>query len=71
MRTHALKPLIEACSKYDESFNDFADIADELTGYAVETRYPDDWREIPVEEAEEAVANAEKVMEFVKGKLQL
>ncbi len=38
--------------------------------YAVEVRYPDDWREIPVEEAEEAVNNAEKVKEFVKGKLK-
>ncbi len=37
----------------------------------VEACYLDDWREIPVDEAEEAVENAEEVMKFVRSKVNL
>ena len=64
-KTHSLTFLIEICSKYDNGFLGFEAVAARLNKYSVEVRYPDDWREIPVEEAEVAVDNAENVMEFV------
>jgi hypothetical protein len=42
-----------------------------MTAYAVTGRYMDDWREILLDEAQEAVKKAEDCMEFVKGKLKL
>ena len=62
--------MLGICEEFDESFVELADIAAELTDYAVTTRYPDDWREIPLEEATEAVDNAQKVLDFVKAKLE-
>lgn len=69
-RTHDLTPLVSLCEKYEPEFSKFHDIADELSGYAIITRYPDDWREIPREEAAEAVRKAETVMKFVIEKLK-
>ena len=44
-------------------------IARELTDYAVEVRYVDDWRDISLDEAVDAVHKAESAMAFVKGRL--
>jgi len=68
-KTHSLTLLVNVCIEYDVEFSYYKEILAGLTRYAVTTRYLENWREIPVEEAEEAVANAERVMEFVKGKL--
>ena len=70
-KTHSLTFLIEICSKYDDDLLEFEAVAARLNKYSVEVRYPDDWREIPVEEAKEAVRDAEKVMEFIRNKLYL
>ncbi len=64
-RTHSLTYLVDICSDYDLEFQELEDLTGELTQYAIETRYPDDWREISVKEAFEAVENAEKVFNFV------
>lgn len=69
-KTHYLTRLLGICEEFDDSFSDLADIAAELTDYAVTTRHPEDWREIPVAEASEAVANAQRILEFVKKKLE-
>lgn len=69
-KTHDLTPLVSLCEKYEPEFGKFHDIADELSAYAIIARYPDDWREIPLEEATEAVIKAETVMEFVLEKLK-
>lgn len=69
-RTHSLTYLVDICSDYDLEFQELEDLTGELTQYAIETRYPDDWREISVKEAFEAVENAEKVFNFVKRKLK-
>ena len=68
-RTHDLVKLVDLCSTRDERFWKFRAIADRLSMYAVAPRYPDDWREIPLDEARQAVKMAEEVMRFVKGKL--
>jgi len=54
-RTHDLVQLLEYCLPVDPSFETLRDSAIVLTDYPVETRYPDDWRDISLREAEEAV----------------
>ena len=44
------------------------DLTAELTDYAVVSRYPDDWRDIPVDEASKATRKAEDIMAFVRQK---
>lgn len=68
-RTHDLVRLLEYCLPFDTSFETLRDSAIILTDYPVETRYPDDWRDISVEEAQEAVTQAKKFSEFVRGKI--
>ena len=68
-KTHYLPRLVELASTHDPGFQALADVGSELTDYAVANRYPDDWREIPIEEAKEAVRKATDTMLFVRGKL--
>ena len=68
-KTHYLPRLLELCRKVDSSFDDLTEPADSLTAYAVEARYPDDWREIPFDEAAQSVKNAEKIMAYIQRKL--
>ncbi|NQU06202.1 MAG: HEPN domain-containing protein [Calditrichaeota bacterium] len=70
-KTHDLVRLIELCAKHDLEFLKHIDIADRITKYAVSSRYPGDWREITINEAENALRDAEEVMTFVKNKLKL
>ena len=51
-RTHYLPRLVELCAQIEPSFSELYGIAVELTEYATSTRYPEDWREIPLSEAE-------------------
>lgn len=69
-KTHFLLRLLTVCKSIDKEFQKYREHARDLTDYAVQTRYPDDWREIPVEEAREAVEKAEEVLSFVKHKLK-
>ena len=68
-KTHFLIVLVERCAKHNLEFLKLSKIAEMLTKYVVTTRYPDDWREIPLDEALEAVRSAEEVMKFVKSRL--
>ncbi|MBI1822767.1 MAG: HEPN domain-containing protein [Nitrospirae bacterium] len=68
-KTHFLPRLIELCRNIDSGFDDLKEPAIALTDYAVEVRYPDDWRDIPLDEAVKAVKNAEKIMMYVQQKL--
>jgi hypothetical protein len=42
--------LLNRCSSADKSFKENLPEADNLTDYAVEIRYPDDWYEPTIEE---------------------
>ena len=68
-RTHSLPRLVELCAEVDSAFGRLADLGVELTGYASQSRYPDDWREIPVDEALAAVEKARETFEFVKAEI--
>ena len=70
-KTHYLPRLLELCKGADPAFDELKDAAAELTDYAVAGRYPDDWREIPLNEASEATKRAKEVMAFVRAKLTL
>lgn len=69
-RTHSLPRLVELCAEVEPAFGRLADVGVELTGYASQGRYPDDWREIPVDEALAAVEKARETFEFVKAEIQ-
>ncbi|MFH0764901.1 MAG: HEPN domain-containing protein [Calditrichota bacterium] len=68
-RTHDLLKLVKLCAAIDPEFANYAAPADALAPYAAETRYPDDYRSIPHREAGEAITNAERILNFVKSKL--
>ena len=68
-KTHYLPRLVEICRDIDSDFTELEDTAVELTDYAVAGRYPDDWREIPIDEASEAVKNATGAMSFIREKI--
>jgi len=70
-RTHDLKKLVETCISFDGEFQNLIEPAEALTDYAVNTRYPEDWIEIPFDEAKSAIQNAEWIMDFVKPKLEI
>lgn len=70
-KTHDLKGLLNMCAEHNPEFATLSAEAAGLTDYAVQPRYVDDWRDIPVDEAAEAVRLAERVMAFVAGKLEL
>lgn len=65
-RTHSLPRLVELCMAENPAFEQLMSIAEELTGYAVQGRYPDDWRDIPLAEAKAAVNQAREAFESVK-----
>ncbi len=64
-KTHSLPRLVELCSEVNEAMSVLGATAVELTDYAVQSRYPDDWREIPIPEAEAAVRMAREAFLFV------
>ncbi len=70
-KIHDLEELISICKEIDSKFTDFYDIASELSGYAVEVRYPlEEDYEITFEEAQLAFKNARKIKEFVLTRLK-
>ena len=68
-KTHDLPKLLKMCIGHDEEFSALEEAAGFLADYAVETRYVDDWRDIPVDEATEAVRKGENILVFVRGQL--
>ena len=69
-RTHSLPRLVELCAEVEPAFGRLAAVGVELTGYASQSRYPDDWREIPVNEALAAVEKARMVFAFAKAEIE-
>jgi len=68
-KTHNLMVLINLCSDVDADFHKL-DNADNLTDYAVEIRYPDDWYEPSLDDAKEAIRLAEQVYGFVEERVK-
>ncbi|NOZ59279.1 MAG: HEPN domain-containing protein [Euryarchaeota archaeon] len=71
-KTHDITLLLKKCIDVDESFRELADIEiDRLYPRGVLVRYPELEDEILKPEAEESIAIAEKVREFVQQKLEV
>ena len=68
-RTHDIEYLIKLCSQKDSEFSTLIGSVKNLTDYAVEVRYPDDFYIPTLDEAREAFEAAKKVKEFVFKKL--
>lgn len=64
-KTHNLVVLLESCLAFDINFEILRDSAEILTPYATEFRYPGDTIEPEKYEAEEALAIASLVLDFV------
>jgi HEPN domain-containing protein len=69
VKTHDIGVLIKKCSVYDNQLLSFLDDADELTTYAVETRYPDNYFEIKRQDALKAIEVAIKIKTYVVSKI--
>jgi HEPN domain-containing protein len=76
-KIHHLVKLVEQCATLDSDFDSLWEDADELTPMGCEFRYPDDFDEIKdisqlfptVEEVEDAIAKAKRILDFVLLKL--
>lgn len=68
-KTHDLEFLIKLCSDIDKEFENY-DIGN-LTHYAVEVRYPDDFYIPSLKEAKEAYEIAKKIKIFIFNKLNI
>ncbi|MHB9037491.1 MAG: HEPN domain-containing protein [Armatimonadota bacterium] len=66
--THNTGRLLELCVEQGVSADEIGD-ADELTPYAVTTRYPGEDEEVSRDEAVQAVRTAERVREVMRGEL--
>jgi HEPN domain-containing protein len=71
-KTHSLIRLIRDCILIDTSFSEHIDKnIDELTDFAVEIRYADEFYFPSIEEARDAIEKAEFVRSFVLSRITL
>ena len=68
-KTHNLEFLLELCRKQDRDFEQID--TGNLTFYAVDVRYPDEFYIPSFEEARECYEIAKKVKEFIERKLNI
>ncbi|MBU0651044.1 HEPN domain-containing protein [bacterium] len=71
VKTHSLPYLLDLIVDRDTKLSDLYDKIEELEGYAVEIRYPDDWCEPTEEEAKAAYDIACKVKARIIKELNL
>jgi HEPN domain-containing protein len=64
-RKHNLGYLLDLINEKEQVPEENYDLVENLEDYAVEVRYPDDWTEIPLEEAQDAFAMAKQIKKFV------
>ena len=70
-KTHNLAEIINECSETDADYENMYNIrANELTKYAVDIRYGDEFYFPALEETKQAIQTAEKVKDFVRKKLE-
>ncbi|MFV9631761.1 MAG: HEPN domain-containing protein [Methanosarcinales archaeon] len=68
-KAHDLTRINNICIGIDPDFEELSDIAELLSGYAVEIRYPGDFIECSIEEAEGTVEMAKAFKYFLLRKL--
>lgn len=69
-KTHSLPRLLQDCLDFEDDFKEFKNKVEILDKYYAPTRYPDvgDFVIFSENQAQEALAIAEKVLTFVKGR---
>ena len=70
-RVHSIEYLIKLCEKIDKEFEFLYDITANLTDYAIDVRYPDEFYIPTIEEAKKAFESAKKVKDFIFKKLNI
>ena len=68
-KTHDVRRLIQLAQPFAPELSRFSDSSDALTVHGVETRYPDDWREIEPTEMNEVVELTKRLGEILLSKL--
>jgi HEPN domain-containing protein len=71
IKTHDLQKLLDLCIKIEKSFELLKKESLTLIPYATYSRYPDDRFFIDYQEASQAIKNSEKILIFVKNKIEL
>lgn len=69
-KTHDLRRLVQLAFPHEPALKDLMDSSDTLTAYGVATRYPDDYRQIDLEEMNKVAGIAKKFAEILLPKLQ-
>jgi HEPN domain-containing protein len=69
-RTHAIEVLLDLLSSSGIEVPPIIDVADVLSQYAVQTRYPGKWEAIDREETEKAILIAANVLKWVEELLE-
>ena len=70
-KTHDLETILYLCIRDNKDFKELdTEEISNLTFYAVEIRYPEEYIELTISEAEELYKIARKVRDFVRGKLK-
>jgi len=69
-KTHDLEKLLKDCMKYDSRFDQLREDVRMLSPFATYARYPDDRFNIDREEVDEAIKRAERILRFVKSKVE-
>ena len=64
-RTHDLKKLVELCLQFNEKFNEVFKLVTTLTEFGVTPRYPDDFDDLILEDAQQAYQNSLLIKDFV------
>jgi HEPN domain-containing protein len=71
-KIHGIEELISMCVKIFSEFSKLYDIGSDLSGYAVEVRYPtEEEYEITIKEAQHAIEIAKEFKKFVLNKLKM
>ena len=68
-KKHDLDYLLDLISDQDAEVKQFYDLAEELNSYAVEIRYPDDWFEPTLEEAQKALSSVKIIRKHILSKI--
>ena len=68
-KTHDLRRLIQLAEPFAAALAGLSDRADLLTSHGVQTRYPDDWQDIPEEEMRDMVNLGKEFAEIILPKL--
>ena len=72
LRTHDLTDLLERCSRYDSAFEYLSDDVFVLSPYSMEFRYTDYTTSGPsLDSLEEAIRFADKILRFVRERIDL